>query len=189
MEREKRWHSCVGAAGIADAHARATASEKRQQELALEREHHTLFLGLDVVVAEQVKDAVSEQKKHFFFRAVAGNTGLLRGDGGADDDVPEEALGGELPFASFAKFGHGEAHDVGGPLEVHPFLVEFTHGLLVHKRDRQFGGRVQEHSVEYVAGEINELAGIDLGGRFVVDFDAHRFPFFFGENSERSQRA
>src|SRR5690349_1671308 len=61
--------------------------EEGEQQLALELEHLAFLVGLGVVVAEQVQDAVGGEEQHLLDRGVPGLERLLRRDRGAQDDV------------------------------------------------------------------------------------------------------
>ena len=71
---------------------RPRPGEEGEQQLALELEHLALLLGLRVVVAEQVQDAVRRQQQQLLLGRVAGLGGLLGRDGRAEHDVAEDAL-------------------------------------------------------------------------------------------------
>src|SRR5690606_18189411 len=66
--------------------------EEGEQQLALQREHLLLLLGLGVVIAEEVEDAVRREEEQLLGGAVAGGLGLRGGDLGAQHDVTEHAL-------------------------------------------------------------------------------------------------
>src|SRR6476661_10423705 len=74
--------------------------EEREQQLALQLEHLAFLVGLGVVVAEQVQDAVRREQQHLLDRGVAGLGGLLRGDRGTQDDVAERPLLRLLAFTT-----------------------------------------------------------------------------------------
>src|SRR6478672_4745869 len=92
--------------------------EERQQQLALQLEHLTLLVGLGVVVAEQVQDAVRREEQHLLDRGVTRLDGLLRRDRRAEHDVAERALLGLLALAARPELVHREAHDVGRTRQV-----------------------------------------------------------------------
>src|SRR6478672_694227 len=94
------------------------SGEERQQQLALQLEHLTLLVGLGVVVAEQVQDAVRREEQHLLDRGVTRLDGLLRRDRRAEHDVAERALLGLLALAARPELVHREAHDVGRTRQV-----------------------------------------------------------------------
>ena len=72
----------------------AALGQEGQQEAALEVEHLLLLLGLGVVVAQEVEDAVDGEQEHLLDGGVAGGQGLLGGDLRAQDDVAQGPGGG-----------------------------------------------------------------------------------------------
>ena len=52
---------------------------------------------------------------------------------------PSRPSVGLLAVAAGAQLVHREAHDVGGPGQVHPLDVQLLHGRLVHELEAQVG--------------------------------------------------
>ena len=123
----------------------AAAGEEGQQQLALQLEHLPLLLGLGVVVAEQVQDAVRREQQQLLLGGVAGLGGLPGRDARAEHDVAEHALLGLLALAAGAQLVHREAHHVGGPGQVHPLHVQHLHRGLVDEPQAQVGTGVDPH--------------------------------------------
>lgn len=136
---------------------RPLVARKVRRSLALRTEHLLLLLGLGVVVAEEVEDAVCRE----------------------EEQAPPRWRGRRSPPASPRRWGRarcrrarpprgrrrrdpaagssiGKAHDVGGPREVHPLHVEGLHGCLVDEAQAEVGLRVDLHLAHDVAGAGDE---------------------------------
>ena len=125
-----------------------------------------VLLGLGVVVAEQVQDAVHREQVDLVVVAVPGGGGLLRGDLRAQRDVAEVARVG---LSSSSRPGrqlvHGERQDVGGALLAHPLLVEHGDRVGVDEPQRQLGGGVQAHAAHDEPAQPGQGDDVDVGAR------------------------
>ena len=73
------------------------------EDVALNAEHLLLLLGLRVIEAEQVKDAMGRQQQHLLEGRMTRRLGLGDGDLRADDDVAEQPGGREVVLAARAQ--------------------------------------------------------------------------------------
>src|SRR5690625_2746638 len=104
-----------------------------------------------VIVAQQVQESVSDQQGNFIGNGVAADLGVFGGDLWTNDDIAQQPLS-RLLLGAGAQFVHGKAHDVGGAVQAHPFLVQLTHRIVVNKDHGKFGfGRDVEVLVEVFA--------------------------------------
>src|SRR3954454_9422056 len=115
----------VAALGLAGG-GRAGGRLPLREQAVLQAEHLTLLLGLAVVVAQQMQDAVDGEQVQLVGEAVARLARLRRGERRAEDDVAEQCradLRGVRAPRLVDQLVHRERHDVGGPRLVHPALV------------------------------------------------------------------
>ena len=135
------------------------------EQLVLEAEHLLVLLGLGVVVAEQVQDAVHGQQLDLGLGAVAGGRALLLGDRRAQHQVAEHALLGLLVDQAGTQLVHREGEHVGRALLLHPLLVELGDGRLVDGLDAQLGERVDAHPVHHEPAQRGEPGDVELVAR------------------------
>ena len=142
-----------------------------------------MFIGVRVIVSEQMQDAVNAQQLEFVLGAVPIRLRLPGGDLGAEHNVAEQAWlrfwflpGGRgarsTELGRRAKLVHREGKHVGGTGFAHPTLMQLRHGALVHKQNRQLSERMDAHPAEHVAGDAAERDLVYPGARLVRDIDA-----------------
>ena len=125
---------------------RRSATCEADEEVALEAEHLLLLLGLGVVEAEQVQEAVRREQQQLVHRGVPGGLRLRLGDLRAQHDVAEQPGGRRLVLGAGAQLVHREAQHVGGAGLVHPLHVQLLHRALVDEHDRELGVGVHVQS-------------------------------------------
>ena len=160
------------------------AGPPRAQQPVLQAEHLGALVGLRVVVAEQVQDAVHGEQFQLVLGAVAGVAGLNRRDLRAQHHVPEQAgIGAGFLRARPAgvdpaevrrpQLVHREREDVGRARLAHPALVQLGHGLLVHHQHGELGQGMDAHLVQHVAGDRGQCDLVDLHAGLVGDINTH----------------
>ena len=155
-------------------HGLARRGPPALEELLLEAEHLLLLLGLHVVVAEQVQDAVGGQQHQLVVHRVAGGARLPDGDRRAEDDVAEQRRTGlGVVGPGGVQLVHREGEHVGRALLAHPPLVQAAHVVDVDAQHRQLGHRVDLHLAEHEPADAGQLGLVDRDLRLVGDLDGH----------------
>jgi len=97
--------------------------------------HFSLLGRGPVIVSEEVKEPVGEQKGHFIDDGAIVLTGLTGRGGQGDHDIPEEPgrSRGLRPVA------HGKGENVGGFVDLAIAPVEVLDRRVVAQKDRQLG--------------------------------------------------
>src|SRR6478609_8107051 len=143
------------------------------QELVLEAEHLLVLVGLGMVVAEQVQDAVHGEQVELGSGGVAGGLRLLLRDGRAQHQVAEHSLFGLLVDQARPQLVHREGEHVGRAVLVHPALVQLGDGVLVDRSHAQLGQRMHAHAVHHEPSQALGAELVDLDPGLVLHLDGH----------------
>ncbi len=156
-DRDLRWPSSVG--------------EEGQEQPPLQREHLLLVLGLGVVVAEQVQDAVGREQQHLLLGGVARGLRLARGDGGHTTMSPSSPAGVGGSAVPGRNSSIGKLSTSVGPGSSIHWMWSCSIAGSSTNRMASSAPSAMCISRKHVLREFGELHLVDRGVRLVVDVD------------------
>ena len=159
----------------ATGHGLARRRPPALEQLLLQPEHLPLLLGLRVVVAEQVQDAVGGEQLQLVVDGVAGGgaPARRRPPGTARRRRAAPAPGPGRRAGPVSQLVHREGEHVGRARLAHPPLVQLGHVSPSTQQHRQLGQRVDPHLVEHVPGDRGQRRLVDVDPGLVGDLDGH----------------